>query len=414
MREIQTLLFLLVLMLFSANALAAPNPGHPLSQSYINGTNVTLNQIVSTDGPTGNIPPANSQLNANYLCINGVCRNTWPAGGGAGVTSVGAGDGLTGIPNPILNNGSLSLNTTAISACTNSFTQKIVWDSVNKRLACATDQDTGATAPSGNGTPNRVAKWTTPNTLGTGLIIDDGTLLGIGTTSALAALNIETSPSTRFALRTNTSGTTTSVQVNAQSGYGVESHNNAPVAAAVYGSNNANGPGVQGHSQSGTGVYGSSAAPAGAGVIGQTANASGFGVKGQNPNNYGVYCEGLRCGGTTAWTSASDARLKKNIQTIENALDKVEQLRGVTFQWNNSKNTGPQMGFIAQEVLPVAPEIVSKDPRGYYALQTAQLNALLVEAVKEQQRTIERQQTQIDALQNAICQITPTHAACAT
>jgi hypothetical protein len=95
-------------------------------------------------------------------------------------------------------------------------------------------------------------------------------------------------------------------------------------------------------------------------------------------------------GGTGAWINASDVRLKKNVTTLQNSLEKVNKLRGVNFEWKDTKNnrTGLQMGFIAQEAKEIIPEVVSDDDE-YMSMQYAPITALLVEAVKEQQKIIE-------------------------
>ena len=104
-------------------------------------------------------------------------------------------------------------------------------------------------------------------------------------------------------------------------------------------------------------------------------------------------------GGTGAWHNDSDERLKKNIITIPNALDKVEKLRGVQFEWKETENhaEGQQIGFIAQEVLPILPEVVDK-PGEYYGMQYAPITALLVEAMKEQQKVIEKLEAENEAI----------------
>jgi len=105
-------------------------------------------------------------------------------------------------------------------------------------------------------------------------------------------------------------------------------------------------------------------------------------------------------GGLTSWYNDSDGRLKKNIETIPKALDKVQKLRGVNFEWKESQNHEPgrKMGFIAQESETVIPEVVSNS--GYtYSMQYAPITALLVEAIKEQQNIIEEQQKRIEALE---------------
>lgn len=108
-------------------------------------------------------------------------------------------------------------------------------------------------------------------------------------------------------------------------------------------------------------------------------------------------------GGTTGWYTDSDARLKRNICTIPEALYKVLNLRGVNFEWINSENheKGLQMGFIAQEVINVIPEVVDNS-NGNYTMQYGPVSALLVEAIKEQQQQIESQKSEIENLQSRL------------
>jgi hypothetical protein len=100
-------------------------------------------------------------------------------------------------------------------------------------------------------------------------------------------------------------------------------------------------------------------------------------------------------GGSTGWYNDSDACLKQDVSTIENALEKVKHLRGVNFRWKNTEmhSEGLQMGMIAQEVNDVVPEVVEKKGE-YYSMNTSSLVALLVEAIKEQQRQIEELKVQ--------------------
>lgn len=78
---------------------------------------------------------------------------------------------------------------------------------------------------------------------------------------------------------------------------------------------------------------------------------------------------------------ASDFRLKKNIVSIENSLDKVLALDGKYFDWK--ENGRRDIGFIAQEVEKILPELVSETDDGYKALNYPQITAVLVNAVKE-------------------------------
>jgi hypothetical protein len=102
--------------------------------------------------------------------------------------------------------------------------------------------------------------------------------------------------------------------------------------------------------------------------------------------------------------SPSDQRLKQNIQPLENALAKVEQLRGVSFEWK-AQDTGTQIGMIAQEVETVLPELVSTDSDGYKSLAYDKMTAVLLEAVKELK-------AQNDALKAIVCEDHPEKAIC--
>lgn len=85
-----------------------------------------------------------------------------------------------------------------------------------------------------------------------------------------------------------------------------------------------------------------------------------------------------------AFYYASDESLKKNIQTIPNALADVLQLRGVEFDWKNPTIEGSthSVGVIAQEVEKVYPELVTTNLDGLKSVQYGNLVGPLIEAVK--------------------------------
>jgi len=93
-------------------------------------------------------------------------------------------------------------------------------------------------------------------------------------------------------------------------------------------------------------------------------------------------------GRANAWSTYSSRRWKTNIRPIENALEKVKALRGVSFDW---KADGTHdVGMIAEEVGEVIPEVVGYEENGEdaAALDYGRLVALLIEAIKEQQQKI--------------------------
>jgi hypothetical protein len=84
-------------------------------------------------------------------------------------------------------------------------------------------------------------------------------------------------------------------------------------------------------------------------------------------------------------TAFSDERLKSDIETIEHGLDKVEQMRGVTYIRNDNEKGGQQVGVIAQEIEEILPQVVltADDEMGTKSVDYGKITAVLIEAVKE-------------------------------
>ena len=106
--------------------------------------------------------------------------------------------------------------------------------------------------------------------------------------------------------------------------------------------------------------------------------------------------------------SSSDERFKKNINTVDNAISMVQELRGVTYDFRTEEFADKnfpkynQLGFIAQEVEAVIPQVVRTDSEGYKAVDYAKITALLTQAIKEQQDIIDAQQTKIESQKESI------------
>ncbi len=99
-----------------------------------------------------------------------------------------------------------------------------------------------------------------------------------------------------------------------------------------------------------------------------------------------------------AWRTYSSRRWKINIQPIAGALDKVQRLRGVYYDWKvDGKH---DIGLIAEEVGEVIPEVVEYEENGEDArgLDYARLVAILIEAVKEQQKEIKELEARLNAI----------------
>ena len=160
-----------------------------------------------------------------------------------------------------------------------------------------------------------------------------------------------------------------------------------------------------------TGPAGGTGAKGQKGQTGSTGATGGTGAKGQKGEpgtststpqftSLGV---GTGASGTTGEIRAtnnisayysSDIRLKENIKTIDNALQKINNLKGVEFDWKDdyiSKSGGEDgyfirkndIGCIAQDLQKVLPQIVAERSDGYLAIKYEKIVALLIEAVKE-------------------------------
>ena len=96
-------------------------------------------------------------------------------------------------------------------------------------------------------------------------------------------------------------------------------------------------------------------------------------------------------------TANSDISLKDNIVTIPDALDKLLQIRGVTYNRNDIEDNPRQTGVIAQEVETVLPEVVSEDALGIKSVAYGNMVGLLIEAIKEQQARIDALEERLNA-----------------
>jgi hypothetical protein len=91
----------------------------------------------------------------------------------------------------------------------------------------------------------------------------------------------------------------------------------------------------------------------------------------------------------------SDARVKENVKTIDNALDKVNKLRGV--EYNKIGETEQKIGVIAQEIEQILPQVVQEDKDGMKSVAYGNIVGVLIEAIKEQQKQIDELKARLDA-----------------
>lgn len=116
----------------------------------------------------------------------------------------------------------------------------------------------------------------------------------------------------------------------------------------------------------------------------------------------------------------SDKRFKKNITKLESVTDKIKKLNGYTYNYNTEEfkeknfSKEQQIGFIAQEIKEVFPQLVTEDAKGYYAVNYPGMVPVLLEAIKNQQQKIDKQDSINNALQNQLSQLANAINACCT
>jgi len=87
--------------------------------------------------------------------------------------------------------------------------------------------------------------------------------------------------------------------------------------------------------------------------------------------------------------SYSDERLKMNMKPIDNALDRIEKLNGVYYQWKDyNKGDKYEIGLLAQNVQEEFPELVNTDKRGILTVEYSKITAILIESIKELKQRI--------------------------
>lgn len=122
------------------------------------------------------------------------------------------------------------------------------------------------------------------------------------------------------------------------------------------------------------------------------------GIGTQTPSNLLTLVQGGGVAIGDGWTTYSSRRFKTNIQPLLGALEKVEQIQGVSY---DRKNDGKhEIGVVAEDIEAVIPEVVSRDPltRKVQGVDYSRLSALLIEAIKDQQHEIEELKLQLREL----------------
>lgn len=380
-----------------------------INKFYVNYLgNIFGNSFIKSGGTSSQFLKADGSVDSSTYALTSQLHNA---------VTIGTANGLS------LSTQVLSLGLS--SSSTNGALSSTDWTTFNNKQNALTNPITGT------GTTNYHAKFTGSGTLGNSIIYDNGTNVGIGTTSpdnGLLTILKNTSRATEssygLAIQSNASNVYTELLLGADDtvdcgviqtaakntsftakklalqpqGGNVGIGTTSPSALLHLATSSGNGSAMRFESTSTNGrTYGiGSNFVTGVGefsIYDYTANAERMRIKSTGAVNVSNLGTGLvySNGGDLTSTNPSDERLKDNITNLQYGLNEILQLRPVSYDWKNDViNQGTQYGFIAQEVQEVMPELVkefeTKDGEENVVrlgLDKEGIYAALVNAIKE-------------------------------
>ena len=226
-----------------------------------------------------------------------------------------------------------------------------------------------------------------------------------------------------FGMATSTSGVTYGGRFESRSSSGFAGYFEGAGNDAVYIENTSDGRGLLSIAPLDTAVWARTTSGF-AGIHAENDGASGRAVYGEanssSGTNFGVYGKSNSASGYDFYAggagvnygASSSRRWKKNVVVIGDPLKKINQLRGVYFDWDEQHGGAHDIGMIAEEVGAVLPEVVQYEANGVDAsgMDYSKMTPLLVEAVKalqteknrEIQQVIAEKDAQIEALQERL------------
>lgn len=121
--------------------------------------------------------------------------------------------------------------------------------------------------------------------------------------------------------------------------------------------------------------------------------------------------------GGGSWATFSDARLKNIMGRFTPGLNAVLRLQPLRYEYKEDnalgiRSEGEHIGFSAQEVQRIIPEAVTKNDKGFLLINNDPIMWTMLNAIKEQQAQIERQQAEIDILKALLCDKRPKAKPC--
>lgn len=125
----------------------------------------------------------------------------------------------------------------------------------------------------------------------------------------------------------------------------------------------------------------------------------GFGLR----FHYGGDLRGFINANTGAYTQSSDARLKRDVASMPDILDKVQQLHPLSYRYTGARSMDKTIGFMAQDAATLFPELVHySEVDDVYGINYAGFSVVAIKAIQEQQAVIETQTQKIQDLQQRL------------
>lgn len=279
----------------------------------------------------------------------------------------------------------------------------------------------------GTGTTNHVPLWINSSTLGNSVLFQTGGNVGVGNTSPVAILDVKGKPGT---IGTNGGNAPTAFQVTGGIGvtnlYGFGPQGAGGPVQVISGTGASvpfafGGTGAIFLITGGTGATCTQASDRCGSYIGGNGGSislqpgtggSGLTSSGHSGNVFLAPIGGKVGIGTStptttlevgvghstladSWITRSSRRFKTNIQPLAGALEKIEQLQGVSYE--RKADGKHEIGVVAEDVDQIVPELVARDPESkeVEGVDYSRLSALLIEAVKTQQAEIQQLKAQV-------------------
>lgn len=239
--------------------------------------------------------------------------------------------------------------------------------------------------------------------------------VGIGATAPLTKLDVNGTITSRSSISFLRDIDTDEMRISGGNGFSFVSNGIKGAGIILHGANDAANAGdMELHYMDGSEFHIKKTSASGTTSTKIMVDANGdVGIGTPSNSNYKLIINGKLK--TNDINETSDVRLKKDVVTIDKALEKVTRLRGVYFNWRTEEyqerhfEETLQMGVIAQEVEKVIPEVVSNDGDGFKSVEYSKLVGVLIEAIKEQEQSINQLQNENESLKSSIKNLQVNH-----